>query len=233
VARLPGRLLLVGDLAYPHGAQRDYEHCFDPTWGAFRPRWHAVPGNHDYLTPNAAGYFNYFGDAAGADRSGYYSLTLGNWQVLMLDSNIPAQRGSAQWEFVRRELDLQPARCTLALWHHPLFSSGVNGPHPFMRDMYGLLEAGGVEIVVNGHDHVYERFAKQTADGRPSDRGPRQFIVGTGGAELYRFATAAPNSEARAVQYGVLHLSLQPSAYRWQFVLTAGGLADSGMDACH
>ena len=233
VGSLPGRLLLAGDIAYPTGSARDFQQCFEPAWGRHRSRWHPVPGNHDYVTPGASGYFDYFGSAAGDDRSGYYSLVLGDWHILMLDSNVPAQRASAQWEFVRRELDLQRRHCTLAMWHHPLFTSGQNGPNLYMRDMFSLLEAGGADVVINGHDHVYERFAKQSAEGRPSDRGVRQFIVGTGGAELYRFATASPNSEARTVQFGVLHLSLEPEGYRWEFVLTQGGLADSGIDTCH
>ena len=102
-----------------------------------------------------------------------------------------------------------------------------------MRDMFALLEAAGADVVINGHDHLYERFASQSADGRPADRGIRQFTAGTGGAELYRFVTTAANSEARIAQYGILRLSLQPGAYRWEFVLTAGGLADSGNDMCH
>ncbi len=233
VDRLSGTLLLAGDIAYPNGSAADFQNCFHPTWGRFRDRWHAVPGNHDYLTPNAEGFFNYFGDAAGADRSGYYSILVGDWQVLMLNSNVPAQRNTAQWEFVRRELDLQRRPCTLAVWHHPLFTSGQNGPNPAMRDMYSLLEAGGADVIVNGHDHVYERFAKQTAEGRPADRGIRQFVAGTGGADLYRFITVAPNSETRIAQFGVLRLLLQPSSYRWEFTAVQGGLADSGSESCH
>jgi calcineurin-like phosphoesterase family protein len=233
VDSLPGRLLLAGDIAYPSGSAQDFQRCFDPAWGRFRGRWHAVPGNHDYLTPNASAYFDYFGPAAGPDRTGYYTLAVGDWQILMLDSNVPTERNSAQWEFVRRELDLHRRPCTLAVWHHPLFSSGQNGPNLYMRDMYALLEAGTVDVLVTGHDHLYERFAKQTADGRPSERGVRAFVVGTGGAELYRFVTAAPNSESRIAQFGALHLSLQPAGYRWEFVLANGGLADSGNDTCH
>lgn len=230
---LSGWLLLAGDIAYPNGSAGDFQRCFDPQWGRFRGRWYAVPGNHDYLTPGAGPYFDYFGLAAGPDRSGYHALTLGDWHVLMLDSNIPTQRNTPQWEFVRRELDLHRGPCTLAVWHHPLFTSGQNGPNPAMRDMFALLEAAGADVVINGHDHLYERFAIQTADGRPSDRGLRQFTAGTGGAELYRFVTVAPNSEVRIAQFGLLRLALQPAAFRWEFVLTTGGLADSGTEICH
>jgi 3',5'-cyclic AMP phosphodiesterase CpdA len=211
----------------------DFQRCFDPHWGQFRSRWHPVPGNHDYMTASASAYFDYFGAAAGGDRSGYYVRSFGDWLVLMLDSNVPSQRNSPQWEFVRRELELHRRPCTLAVWHHPLFTSGQNGPSVHMRDLFALLEAGGADVVINAHDHLYERFASQTADGRPSERGIRQFIVGTGGADLYRFVTTAPNSEARIAQFGILRLSLQPTAYRWEFVLAAGGLGDSGNDVCH
>lgn len=233
VASLSGSLLLAGDIAYPNGSATDFQRCFHPEWGRFQSRWHAVPGNHEYQTPNASGYFDYFGHAAGSDRSGYYALVLGDWLVLMLDSNVPAQRNSPQWEFVRRELELRRGPCTLAVWHHPLFTSGQNGPNPFMRDMFTLLEIGGADVVISAHDHLYERFAKQTQEGRPSERGIRQFTVGTGGAELYRFITTAPNSEVRIAQFGILRLSLQPTGYRWEFVLTAGGLGDSGTEGCH
>lgn len=233
VDRLSGLLLLVGDIAYPNGSPADFQNCFHPTWGHFRDRWYATPGNHDYLTPNAAGYFNYFGDAAGSDRTGYYAMLVGDWQVLMLNSNIPAQRNTEQYEFVRREIDLQRRPCTLAVWHHPLFTSAQNGSNPSMRDLYNLLDAGGADVVVNGHDHVYERFARQSADGRPADRGIREFVAGTGGAELYRFTTVAPNSEVRIAQFGVLRLVLQPTSYRWEFVGVQGGLADSGNEPCH
>lgn len=232
VAGLSGRLLLAGDIAYPNGSARDFEQCFNPAWGRFRSRWHAVPGNHEYVTPGAGGYFDYFGDAAGPDRNGYYSLVIGDWLVLMLDSNIPTARGTPQWEFVNRALEIERRPCTLAVWHHPLFSSGQNGPNPFMRDLFARLEEGGADVVVSGHDHLYERFAKQSADGRAADRGVRQFIVGVGGAELYRFVTATPNSEARLTQFGALRLTLQPAGYRWEFVLTSGGLGDSGSDTC-
>ena len=233
VESLSGTLLLAGDIAYPVGSALDLQQCFDPAWGRLRGRWYASPGNHDYLTPHASAFFDYFGEAAGAGRTGYYALSLGDWQVLMLNSNVPAQRHSEQWEWVRRELDLQRRPCTLAVWHHPLFTSGQNGPNASMRDMFSLLEAGGADVIVNGHDHLYERFAKQTADGRPDDRGIRQFIAGTGGATLYRFVTTAPNSESRIVQFGVLHLALRPTSYRWEFVAAEGGLADSGTDLCH
>ncbi len=233
VDRLPGRLLLAGDIAYMHGSTENFQRCFEPSWGRFRGRWHAVPGNHEYQSPHAAPYFEYFGDAAGADGTGYYSLRVGDWHVLMLNSNVPAERGSPQWDFARRELEIERRPCTLAVWHHPLFTSGPNGPNPFMRDMFALLDAAGVDVVANGHDHLYERFARQTADGRTSERGIRQFTVGTGGARLYQPAGIAPNSEARASRFGVLRLSLEPTSFRWEFVAAPGETGDAGFELCH
>ena len=161
-----------------------------------------MPGNHEYETPGAGAYFDYFGEAAGEDRTGYYSFMAGDWLILMLNSNIPAGRNSAQWEFVRAELNAQRTPCTLAVWHHPLFTSGPNGPNAFMRDMWALLEAAKVELVVNGHDHLYERFARQMSDGRADPAlGIRQLTAGTGGAELYQFVRAG--AEFRSAHHGV------------------------------
>lgn len=233
VASLQGILLLAGDIAYLHGSAADFRDCFDPAWGQFRSRWHAVPGNHEYESTGAGPYFDYFGEAAGPQGLGYYSVTIGDWQVLMLNSNIAVGRGSAQWEFVRQQLQLQRTPCTMAVWHHPLFTSGPNGPNANMRDMWALLETANVELVVNGHDHLYERFARQTADGTAEPaKGIRQLTVGTGGAELYSFVRTSANSEFRLAEHGVMRLTLQPAAMQWEFLTTAGRSADQGLDTC-
>jgi hypothetical protein len=235
VDTLPGQLFLAGDIAYLHGSTQDLRNCFDPFWGRFRTRpWYPVPGNHDYESPGAGPYFDYFGAAAGPRGLGYYSVTLGEWLVLMINSMVPVERGSAQWEFVRQELAAQRTPCTLAVWHYPLFSSGPNGPTAFMRDLWALLQEARAEVVINGHDHLYERFARQMADGRPEPAlGVRQFTVGTGGAELYGFVRASPNSEARlAGEFGVLRLTLRPAIVEWQYITTAGRVFDEGLDTC-
>ncbi len=233
VASLEGLLLLAGDIAYLHGSAADFRNCFDPEWGRFRARWHAVPGNHEYETPGASAYFDYFGEAAGEDRTGYYSFTAGDWLILMLNSNIPAGRNSAQWEFVRAELNAQRTPCTMAVWHHPLFSSGPNGSNAFMRDMWALLETAKVELILNGHDHLYERFARQMSDGREDPAlGIRQLTAGTGGAELYQFVGAAQNSERRIMEFGVVRLTLRPAQVDWEFVNVSGTVLDRGLDTC-
>ena len=234
VAGLEGTLLLAGDLAYPQGSAANFRDCFNPSWGQFRSRWFAVPGNHEYDSPGAAPYFAYFGEAAGSDGTGYHSIRLGEWLVLMLNSNIPAGQGSAQYEFARAELAAQRTPCTMAVWHHPLFTSGPNRPNSSMRALFALLESSRAEVIVNGHEHLYERFARQTADGRPDPAaGVRQFIVGTGGAELYGFVRAADNSEERIMRYGVIRLTLRPAQVEWEFHTIDGAILDRGLDTCH
>lgn len=230
---IDGQILLAGDLAYMHGSMQDFLKCFDPYWGVFRRRWRPTPGNHEYETPGAAGYFQYFGEAAGSGGRSYYAFRTGDWQVLMLDSNLPTRTGSPQYEFVRSELSTTRALCTMAVWHHPLFTSGPNGPSVFMRDMWGLLYDSDADVVVAGHDHLYERFGKQDVDGRSDARGLRQFIVGTGGARLYDFQRVSPNSQARIRAYGVLRLTLNSTNYQWAFLDASGAIADAGADSCH
>jgi 3',5'-cyclic AMP phosphodiesterase CpdA len=230
---IDGQIVLAGDLAYMQGSMQDYLKCFDPFWGHFRRRWRPVPGNHEYETPGAAGYFQYFGEAAGPQGRSFYSFRAGDWLVLMLDSNIPVRQGSPQYEFARTELEASRATCTIAVFHHPLFSSGPNGPNVFMRDIWGLLYRLNADVVVAGHDHLYERFGKQDVDGRSDVRGLRQFIVGTGGARLYDFHRAEANSQVRIREFGVLRLTLQPTSYQWAFIQTGGVVTDSGTDGCH
>jgi hypothetical protein len=233
VSGLEGHLLLAGDLAYFQGTAAQFRDCFDPGWGQFRPRWNAVPGNHEYESPGAAPYFDYFGEAAGTGRRGYYALTLGEWLILMLNSNIPATAGSPQWEFAREALASQTTPCTMAVWHHPRFTSGPGGPSFFMHDMWALLHSARAEIILNGHDHLYERFARQLPDGSPDPaNGIRQFTAGTGGADLYNFVRAAANSEERIMRYGVIRFILRPAQVEWEFVTLDGSVADRGLDTC-
>ncbi len=233
VARLEGRLLLAGDLAYMNGTLQEFLQCFDPAWGRFRNRWNPVPGNHDYGTPNVNGYRQYFGEAATPAGRLYYSLRIGEWLVLMIDSMDYANVGSPQYEFVRGELSTRRQTCTMAVWHHPLFSSGPNGPNPSMGHLWNLLQQNGADVVVVAHDHLYERFAKQDGNGRADARGIRQFTSGTGGAPLYRSQRRMPNSESLASELGVLRLTLRPAGYEWEFLNVGGVTRDSGSDSCH
>jgi acid phosphatase type 7 len=233
VAGMEGEIVLAGDLAYFQGTTEQFRDCFNPAWGQFRSRWHAVPGNHEHETPGAAPYFSYFGNAAGQAGVGYYSFMAGDWLILMLDSNIPVTTGSPQYEFVRAALGAQRTPCTMAVWHHPLFSSGPNGPTGRMRDLWALLESFRAEAVVSGHDHLYERFARQRWDGSldPAD-GIRQFVAGTGGADLNNFVRNTANSEERIMRYGVVRFTLRPAQLDWEFVGLDGSIFDRGLDTC-
>ena len=231
---LGGDILLAGDLAYDNGSPDEFRRCFDPTFGRFRSRIWAAPGNHDYGTPNATGYFGYFGDRAGADRTGYYALRLNGWQVLMLNSMVPMARDSRQYEWVRQELQATPSRCTLAVWHHPFDSSGPNGPHPMQRDLWELLYSNNADVVVSAHDHLYERQAPQDPSQRSDAvRGIRLFISGGGGAPPYHRARASRNSEVLISTHGLLRLKLEPALYEWEYLAANGNVLDKGLSICH
>jgi 3',5'-cyclic AMP phosphodiesterase CpdA len=230
-------VLTLGDNTYPVGAPGEYIDCFEPTWGRFKRRIFPSPGNHDYLTDGAAAYFDYYGAAAGPDRRGYYSFNVGEWHVISLNSNVDARAGSAQHAWLLAELAaFSGVLCTLAYWHHPVFSSGPHGNVAQMADVFAALHEAGVDVVLAGHDHTYERFAPQNAAGeRDPARGIRSFVAGTGGAVLYTFGAPRPNSEVRdARTHGVLRLTLLPQGYHWEFIPVGGGPArDSGSDTCH
>ena len=228
-----GTVMALGDLAYPSGRREDFQNCFAPTWGRHKGRIRPVPGNHDYDTPGAAGYFDYFGSAANPPN-GYYSFRHGAWLVVALNTVVAMSPGSPQYEWLRRELATVPSTCVAAIMHHPLFTSGENGPHQEVRPLWELLYQAGAELVVAGDEHVYERFAPQDPNGRvDAQRGVRQFVVGTGGAPLYRFAGVRPNSEVQLSSWGVLRLTLAGGSYNWEFVPVAGETArDSGSEIC-
>jgi hypothetical protein len=236
----PDRVLTVGDGAYPDGALADYKSWYDPTWGAFKAKTRPAPGNHDYHTSGAPGYFDYFDGAgvasgpAGDRGKGYYSFDLGSWHLIALNNYVPMSAGSAQETWLKADLAAHPG-CTLAYWHEPRFTSGAEHANststaPLWNDLY----AAGADVVVNGHNHQYERFARQNPQGGADPaNGIREFVAGTGGAGLYSFGTIQPNSEVRnGITHGVLKLTLHPSSYEWQFVPSDGTFADSGSTAC-
>jgi hypothetical protein len=235
LASIGGTVFALGDQAYFSGSAKEYRDCYDPTWGSERGRTFPVPGNHEYESGNAGiPYFNYFGGNAFGPQ-GYYAHELGSaWHAIALNSNIPMGENSPQGQWLRSDLAANRKRCTVAYWHHPLFTSAQNGPTPAVRDVWRQLYAAGVDVILTGHEHVYERFAPQDPDGRLDPaRGIRQFIVGTGGAFLYNFVTVAANSEARIRAFGLLKLTLDSDSYQWQFIQTNGAVADSGTGQCH
>jgi hypothetical protein len=232
---LPGPIIVPGDIAYPDGSANDFAKCFDPFWGRHRSRILPSPGNHEYHSPGAAPYFQYFGAAAGPPGFGYYSAEVGPWTVISINSNLPSGEGSAQMQFLRNVLATEKTRCTLAFWHHPRFSSGPNGDNASMADVVRVLYDANVDLMVVGHDHLYERMAPFDPTGRhDAARGIRQFTVGTGGATLYQFASVKPISEARASVWGVLRLTLGAEGYDWEFIPVPGNsFRDAGSGQCH
>ena len=230
-----GLIFTLGDNAYFRGSREEYRNCYDNTWGRHKGRTFPVPGNHEYMTPGALPYFEYFGElASGTSGEGYYSFEVGAWHAIALNSNIAVGTGSAQAAWLRNDLMMSRARCTLAYWHHPLFTSGPDGDTPAMRELWRILYEFNADLVLNAHEHMYERFALQDPDGRPDPaRGIRQFIAGTGGAFLYQPVSLHPNSEQRISSFGVLKLTLSSDRYQWEFVPVAGGAVDGGTGTCH
>jgi hypothetical protein len=237
--QIPGTVFTLGDHAYPSGTATQFHDCYEPSWGRHKGRTRPAPGNHDYLTSNAKPYFDYFGDNAGPERGGYYSYSLGAWHIVSLNSFIPAGRHSPQIEWLRKDLADNRTACTLAYWHIPVFSSGPHGVEVqnsmHMLEAWRVLYEFGADVVINGHDHDYERFAPQNPKGKADpEKGIREFVVGTGGAGLYEFRTILRNSEARASRsYGVLKLTLGTADYSWEFVAGAGEpFHDAGRSVC-
>lgn len=230
----PGIVFAAGDLAYPDGTAEQFETCYDPTWGRHKERTRPAPGNHEYYTAGAAPYFGYFGFLAGPPGLGYYRYRSGAWQVYALNSNIA---DASQIPWLRRELSAQPSTCSVAYFHHPLVSSGPHGlmpPAPPVRDLWFELYEAGADLIISAHEHFYERFAPQTPDRQLDVQyGIRQFVVGTGGAQLTQPVRRMPNSEAIITTFGVLRLALEPQSYRWEFIAVGGGVVDSGSGLCH
>lgn len=250
--------LTLGDTQYECGDYANFLRFYDPTWGVFRSRTHPAIGNHEYLsapvtagcdpaaTTAAKGYFDYWNGIdvrsgpAGDRTEGYYSYDVGSWHLVALNSNCSkiggCGPGSPQETWLRSDLAAHSGACTLAYWHHPRFSSGLHGNTPAVAPLWEALYAAGADVVLNGHDHDYERFGPQTPGGAAdSASGIREFVVGTGGKNHYAFGTTQPNSEVRdASTFGILKLTLHATSYDWQFVpASAGGFTDSGSGPCH
>ncbi len=236
---IAGTVFTAGDNAYEDGTIEQFRDCYGPTWGRFLARTRPAAGNHDWAKGDLAGYRAYFGAAAGPADASWYSYDLGTWHIVVLDSDCAQAKGcgpdSAQGRWLAADLKASSARCTLAVWHHPRFSSGLHGNDRSVAPLWDALYAADADVVVNGHDHTYERFAPQDPAGTEDRaRGIREFVVGTGGADLYPFVIPVRNSELRlAVSHGVIRFTLHPGAYEWQFIPTTGDVGDAGSANCH
>jgi acid phosphatase type 7 len=240
VGKIPGTVFTLGDHAYHDGTRAQFRDCYDATWGKYKKRTRPTAGNHDYRTAGAKPYFNYFRWRAGRPR-GYYSYDRGAWHIVALNSNCEEVGGcewrSAQGRWLRRDLANHRARCTLAYFHHPLYASGRGEDSPEVKPFWHILYNHHADVILNGHAHRYERFARITPSGkRSSARGIRQFIVGTGGAEReFQQGPDEPRVQAKkAGAPGVLKLELGSGFYHWKFVPVAGrNYTDSGRARCH
>jgi hypothetical protein len=233
--------LPLGDNQYEDGTLAKFQASYEPSFGRLKAITHPVVGNHEYLNPGAAGYFDYFGPAAGERGKGWYSYDIGGWHLVALNSTCGPVGGcgpdSPQGRWLKADLAAHPSSCTLAYWHHPRFSSGKHGSTAAMAPIWQALYDAGAEIVLSGHDHVYERFAPQDPSGVADPaRGIRQFVVGTGGKNHYALATPVgiANSEARDDDtFGALELTLGRGSYSWRFMASSGSFSDSGSGTCH
>ena len=240
---IDGTVFTLGDNAYEDGTLHQFQQCYGPTWGrpSIKDRTRPAPGNHDYHTHGAPGYFEYFGAAAGDPNEGWYAYDAGTWRVYVLNSNCDeiggCHAGSSQERWLRDDLAANPRDCVAAMWHHPRFSSGAeHGNDPVTTDLWLALQEAGAELVVVGHEHMYERFGPQTANGEADDdHGLVQFVVGTGGRHLYPLGDIQPNSLVRDNHtFGVLELTLEEGGYAFEFVPVAGrSFTDAGSGTCH
>jgi hypothetical protein len=239
----PWHLFTLGDNSNDTGSPTDYSNCFDPTWGRLKDRLYPVIGNHDqiYGDGQADPYFDYFGAPAHPDSFGHYSLNLGDWHIVVLNAecgigNQGCAAGSPQEKWLQQDLAANPKNCTLAIWHQPLFTSGTQSETAGMAAFWQDLYAVGADLILNGHNHNYERFAPQDPNRNPDPNGIREFVVGTGGASLDSSSNPlAPNEELRsAAAYGYIKLTLKSDSYDWQFIAQPGSsFTDSGSGTCH
>jgi Calcineurin-like phosphoesterase len=233
-------VLPLGDEQYETGALADFQAVYDATWGRALGKTHPVPGNHEYAAgANGTGYFDYFGSRAGTPGRGWYSYQIGKWHLIALNSNCTHVGGcgpsSRQVTWLKNDLAAHHPACTLAYWHHARFSSGPNGNLPDYDAVWKVLYSHHVDVVLSGHDHLYERYALQTpAQARDPKHGIREFVVGTGGRSLDPFTGPFTNGQFRQdTQFGVLKLTLHARWYEWRFVSTGQGVLDSGQTDCH
>lgn len=245
IEQIPGTVFAAGDLAYEKGSAEEFKNCYDTAWGRFKDRTKPALGNHEYVDPTALAYFQYWGTQAGPRGKGYYSYELGDWHIVVLNTNCYVKEmggcgaGSAQEAWLKEDLAKRPNACILAYGHHALFSSGVfkkHAVHPELKQLWEDLYAAHADVVLAGHEHSYERFALQDPEGKSDPvNGIREIVVGTGGRshDLLGFATA--NSEVREWDtFGVLKLTLSSGKYAWEFLPEEGKtFRDSGSGVCH
>ena len=234
--RMDGVVAVLGDAVYQSGTESQFADCYAPTWGRHLDRTRPALGNHERRTEKGGPYYRYFGARAGKPGEGWYSYRHDGWHVVVLNTEEDIKAGSPQLRWLAADLRANPSRCTMAYMHRPRFSSGKHGGSSRVLDAWRVLYGAGVDVVLAGHDHVYERFAPLTPDGeRDGERGIVSFVVGTGGAPLYGRGDEQPHSLALSNSvHGVLAFRFQPDGYSWEFVPVAGDrFHDRGEARCH
>lgn len=217
----PDAIITTGDNVYPNGTSEEFAQCYDPTWGEFLERTSPSPGNHEYATPGAAGYFDYFAARAPGP---YYSFDLGGWHLVSLNSEIDRSEGSSQVRWLARDLRRDRHRCELLYWHRPRWSGGAHGSSEYSQDLWRAAYEAGVDLVVVGHDHNYQRFRRLDARGRPDPRfGVVQIVAGTGGRSHYDPGEIEHRVAVDGETFGVLELNLRPGSFALRFAPVAGG----------
>jgi len=235
----PGTVMALGDLAYGSGSDKQFQQCYDKTWGRHKAQTRPAVGDHEWHTENAKGYAQYWKGTGISPGRYYYSYELETWHIVVLDTNcghVNCAAGSQEEQWLRKDLSTHPSGCTLAYFHQPRFSSGFHGNDSKLQPFWQPLYDAGVDVVVNGHDHDYERFAQQDPTGKPDPaRGIREFVVGTGGKHLRGLGHPQPNSQVRnGSTFGVLKLTLHSGSYDWEFLpVTGATFRDSGSASCH
>ncbi len=236
IAAYPDAIVFTtGDNVYQSGTAEQFSKFYEPTWGAFKDRTKPTVGNHDERTAGAAGYFEYFGAAAGTPGQGWYSYDLGPWHVIDLNSECGGDGLAScdeQMRWLRADLAATSAECMIAIWHKPVFNAGRHHGEDSFADEWAVLDEAGADVVLNGHDHNYQRFTPQDASGVATADGMREFVVGTGGAPTYEQTSDPANLEEFYQGHGVLKLDLAEDSYAWSFISTEGGYGDTGTGRC-
>ena len=235
LANINGDVITFGDNTQLHGTAEEFAECYDPTWGLYKYKTHPTPGNHDYHTLEALPYYEYFGSAAGEVGKGYYSYDIGYWHLIALNSEIDISSDSPQVQWLQADLDSHQNNCALAYWHRPRFTSGLSNPSdPSIGAIWDVLYEYGVDVVLNGHVHLYERFAPQNPQGDADSNGIREFVVGTGGGgSFYDYSPIANREVINNETYGVIKLTLHEYSYDWEFIPIEGQtFTDAGSTDC-
>lgn len=237
----PNAVLPLGDLQYSYDDLRGFQEGYDKSWGLFKRISHPVVGNHEYEDPGASGYFRYWGGKAGETGKGWYSYNVGAWHLIALNGQCGGpsvggcQKESAQWRWLRADLQAHPRGCRLAYWHQPRFSTGPHGNNSAYADFWELLYTAQVDVVLNGHDHDYERYPPMDPQEKSDPKGVREFVVGTGGKNHSPFFYPVSRSVTRQnVSFGVLAMTLYADHFSWRYVAEPGATYhDSGTAPCH